>query len=346
MKKKIALALSLLFVLTMLVGCGLENDAKDTSANNDSNVESVKTGLGIITTLDKSREPEEDTDGMAQADSVVAAVTVDSNGKIVKCVIDTVQSKMEFSNEGKVVTDLATTFKTKLELGADYGMGKVSAIGKEWNEQAQALADFVVGKTVEEIKAISVDEQGVPTDADLTSSVTVKINSYVNAIEKAVANAQELGAESSDKLGLSVVTTMNKSRDAETDTDGQAQAYSTYSVITTDADGKISSCVIDASQGTVTFDATGKITADLNSQVKSKVELGADYGMGKVSAIGKEWFEQADAFSKYVIGKTQSDVQNIALEENVATDADLTSSCTMKVNTMINTIVKAIETAK
>jgi hypothetical protein len=90
--------------------------------------------------------------GTAQADSLVAAVTVDAEGKIVKCVIDQAQTKIEFSKEGKIVTPLDTVFVAKKELGADYGMGKASGIGKEWNEQADAFAAYVAGKTVEEIK--------------------------------------------------------------------------------------------------------------------------------------------------------------------------------------------------
>ena len=38
---------------------------------------------------------------------------------------------------------LAPSFPSKNELGGGYGMGKASSIGKEWNEQAAALADYV-----------------------------------------------------------------------------------------------------------------------------------------------------------------------------------------------------------
>ena len=54
-------------------------------------------------------------------------------------------------------------------------MGSISGIGKEWNEQAQSLADYVVGKTIPEVKGISISEEGKPTGADLTASVTMSI---------------------------------------------------------------------------------------------------------------------------------------------------------------------------
>lgn len=73
-------------------------------------------------------------------------------------------------------------------------MGKISSIGREWNEQAQSLADYVVGKTIPEVKGISISEEGKPTGADLTASVTMSIGGYISAIEQAAANASHLGA--------------------------------------------------------------------------------------------------------------------------------------------------------
>jgi hypothetical protein len=192
------------------------------------------------------------------------------------------------------------------------------------------LGRYVIGKTVEEVKGIAVDESGVPTEADLVSSVTIKINPYKEAIEKAVANAKNLGANASDELGLGVITTISKSKDATADAEGLAQAYSTYVAATFDQDGKVTSSIIDASQANVKFDATGKITSDLTEAPLTKVELGEGYGMKKASAIGKEWYEQADAFAAYVVGKTVEEIKGIAVDESGhATEEDLVSSVTV-----------------
>ena len=69
-------------------------------------------------------------------------------------------------------------------------MAKASSIGKEWNEQAAAFAQYVLGKTVDEVKGIAVNEEGVATDADLTASVTVHIAPFVANIEKAAQFAK------------------------------------------------------------------------------------------------------------------------------------------------------------
>ncbi|MFA7549188.1 MAG: hypothetical protein WCZ68_00445 [Sedimentibacter sp.] len=334
MKKLLAILLIVAMSLFAFVACTQDQPVETPKTEEPKTEEplaegAVKTGLAVVSSIEKSKDAGE-KDGAAQTDSVIVAVTIDNEGKIVQTLIDTAQTKIEFSKEGKILPDLNTVFKSKQELKEEYGMIKASTIDKEWYEQANALAEYVEGKTVEEVKGIAVDEAGVTTEADLVSSVTIKINPYKEAIEKAAANAQNLGADASDKLGLGVVTTISKSKDATADNEGLAQAYSTYTVATFDADGKVTSSVIDASQANVNFDAAGKITTDLSVAPITKVELGEDYGMKKASAIGKEWYEQADAFAAYVVGKTVEEIKGIAVDESGhATEEDLVSSVTV-----------------
>lgn len=367
MKKILSLVLSLVLVMSVFTACGSKEEPKEEVATEETGTEEaaeevveepaeeeaaeevatggVKTGLAVITSTAKSADAGEE-DGLAQADSVVVAVTVDEAGVITKCVIDSAQTKINFSNEGKITTDLASVFVAKQELGTDYGMAKASAIGKEWNEQADALAEYVVGKTVDEVKGIAVNEEGAPSDEDLASSVTVGIGGYVDAIEKAVANAVDLGASATDTLGLGIVTTIAKSTDAGEE-DGLAQAYSMYTATTFGADGKITSAVIDGSQTNVNFDAEGKITSDIAGEYKTKNELGADYGMASASGIGKEWNEQAEAYAAYVVGKTIDEVKGIAVDEtSVPTEEDLVGSVTIHTADFITVLEKASANAK
>ena len=362
MKKKIALVLSLALVLTMATACGKKNtntnggETKQEETNQEGTTQEettqeettqagAKTGLAVITSIGSSADATADAEGLAQVDSTIVAVLVGEDGKILDCAIDAAQTKINFSTEGKITTDLATEFKSKQELGTDYGMAKASSIGKEWSEQANAFADYVVGKTVEEVKGIALTE-GVPSDADLTSSVTLHVSDFINGVEKAVNNAKALGANADDKLGLGVATNIAKSTDAGEE-DGVAQAYTNYSVVTTDKDGKITSSIIDASQSDVKFSAAGAITSDLAVAPQTKQELGADYGMAKASSIGKEWFEQADALAQYVVGKTVDEVKGIAVtEEGVPSDADLASSVTIHIGDYTSVIDKAVANAK
>jgi hypothetical protein len=355
MKKILALVLVIVLSAALLAGCSTTTTPSPSPSATPSAAPSatpsasaptasaaagaVKTGLAIITSVAKSTDAG-DKDGLAQADSTIVAVTVGADGKIVSCVIDAAQTKVNFNKSGELTTPVDSMFKTKNELGKDYGMGKASGIGKEWNEQAAAFAAYVVGKTVEEVKGIAVDAEGKATGSDLTASVTVHVTDFIAGIQKAVANAKVDGASAADTLGIGTVTNIAKSVNAG-EKDGLAQIYSTYTALTKDASGKITSCVIDASQANINFDKTGKLTTDIKAPVQTKNELGEAYGMKKASSIGKEWNEQAAAFAQYVTGKTVAEVQGIAISEGKATGADLTASVTIHVTDFQAVIAKA-----
>ena len=72
----------------------------------------------------------------------------------------------------------------KKEIGDDYGMVVASSIGKEWYEQAQALEQWMVGKTVEELS--TADKE------DLKTSCTMGIDEYVEAVKAAAEVAEEV----------------------------------------------------------------------------------------------------------------------------------------------------------
>lgn len=367
MKKQISMLMAAAMVIGTLAGCGAKEQpaetttaaatteattaAETTTAEETTAAETtaaaggLKTGMAIVSSMESSKDAGE-KDGNAQVDSTVAAVVVDADGKIVKCTIDVAQNKMGFTNEGKVV--MKDEFKTKQELKEEYNMKPASAIGKEWYEQAAAMEAYVIGKTADEVKGIAVDEDNKPTDADLTAGCTMAIGDFVAAITEAAENAKELGTQEGDKLGLGVVTVMNEhTKDATADAEGQCEAYSTYVATTTGADGKITASIIDCTQGVVKFDATGKITSDLTTGVKTKRQKGDEYGMRPASAIGKEWFEQAAAMEAFMIGKTADEVAGIAVDEdNKTTDADLAAGCTMSIGDFQECAVKAAANAK
>lgn len=345
MKRKLILLLVLAMVVFAFAACGGDTKAPPNDDTPDvPKGTAVKTGMAVVSSIGKSADVG-DKDGLAQVDSTVVAVTVDENGVITNCVIDHAQTEINFSKEGKLLTPLDTVFPGKQELGEAYGMGKVSSIGKEWNQQATALSNYVIGKTVADVKGIAVTDSGAPADSDLASSVTVSIGGYVSAIEKAVANAKDLGASADDLLGIGLITSIGNSVDAG-ENDGLAQAYSNYAIVTFDSGGSITSCIIDASQTEINFSKDGKIVTDLNASFKTKNELGDAYGMKDSSSIGKEWNEQAAAFADYVVGKKASEVMGIALKEGKAADEDLASSVTLSLGDFMKNIERASKAAK
>ncbi len=364
MKKRLfALMCASAMFATAFVGCGSSEEAETTTQETQTQVETTETteaatpavsnvaaegelltGIGTTVSIDSSADATADAEGVAQVDATIAAVTVDSNGKVAECVIDIAQTKIGISADGKITSDTAAEYPSKRELGDDYGMKAVSTIGKEWYEQADAFAAWAVGKTADEITNMSV-EQGLASDADLAASVSIHVTGFQAAVVEAMNSAVAGGAKAGDKLGLGLTTNIAKSADATSDAEGTAEAYTTISVLTVDGSGVITSSLLDAVQAKVGFDNTGKITADLTQDVKSKNELGEAYGMKAASAIGKEWNEQAASYATWTVGKTLDDVTGLALTEGKVADEDLAASVSVHVTDFNSAIAKAVASA-
>ena len=366
MKRFFATALSLALAASLLAGCSSnlpkgyspfgpqasseggaqqpqENPAPENPVQVPAGAE-LSTGLAVINSVGSSKDAG-DEDGLAQADSNVVAVLVDADGRIVDCKIDGVQAKIPFSKEGKLLVGTDTMFRTKQELKEDYGMKKASGIGREWNEQADALAAYVTGKTLDELRGIAVTEDGHAGDAELASSVTMSVGGWLETVEKAVANAKPMGAKTGDRLGLGIETNMSKSTDAG-DEDGLAQAYSMYTAATFGPDGRITSCILDGSQSNVNFDRTGRITTDLAVAPQTKNELKEAYGMKKASGIGLEWYQQAENYAQYALGKTPAELSGLAVNDHGSpTDAELAASVTIGIGDFNAILQKAAENA-
>lgn len=311
------------------------------AAKEEASGDAVKTGISIVTTLE-GENAGADTDGYSTANISAVAVTVGDDGVIDACTIDGIKATINFSKEGKLV-EVKDSFLSKNELGEAYGMKAASSVGKEWNEQAEALAQYAVGKTVEELKNGAVDETGMAKDADLAASATMYIGSFVDQIEAAVNNAAYLGATKGDKLVVTQYTHSGDSKDAAKEADGLTRAYATIAAITL-KDDTVSSMILDGVKADVNFDTTGIITSDLKAAVPTKNEMGEDYGMKAASSIDKEWNEQAAAFAAYVTGKTMEEVSGIAVtEKGQAADADLVASVTVSIGNFISLVEKAAQ---
>lgn len=323
--------LSLLLCAALLLSCVAFASAE----------EAVKTGLAVITSNAGSKNATADAEGVADSYIKIFAVTVGDDGVIDSCKIDYIQAKIKFNANGEVVTPMGTVFASKIELDDAYGMRKASPIGKEWDEQANAFADYCVGKTIEELKGIAVNESGKATGADLTSSVTIPVTEFVDGIEAAVKAAAHLGAHKGDELKLTSIAKVNKAQNATADADGATQTYGHFAAITKNGD-VITSAIIDAVQANVTFNAKGEITSDVNAPVITKLNLLDGYGMRKASPIGKEWFEQSQGFCAWITGKTMAEAIAVAVnEKGYPTEADVITSCTMNINDMIIVLKKA-----
>ena len=356
MKKKFMLVVTAVLLMALLAGCAGtvvvvgdctcpaegHNAANTTTAPNVGDGETaLKTGLAVFTKISDSVSATAEKYGAAAYDITIAAVTVDADGVIRSCKVDSVPATVNFDAAGQIVTDLNTVIDTKNEKGENYGMVAYGKAVAEWDEQVAALCSFAVGKTVEELKSGAVSESGyAPEGTDLASSATIYLGGYVSAIEAAVNNAQYLGAVDGDSMTLVTLNSIASSVSATAEKAGTAQLDANIAVVTI-KEGVITSCIIDAVQGKISFDTTGAITTDLTAAVQTKNELGENYGMKAWGKATYEWNEQAASFAAYVTGKTADEVAGIAVTEGKPADADLAASVTISIGDFQGLIAKA-----
>lgn len=324
MKKILAVGLASVLAVSF-AACSKPSD--DNNATDSKDAAAAKTGLAVISEIKDDEYNKSET--ALEIDSVAAAVLVDADGKIIDVKIDEAQTKPDLTVNDGNVDDL----RTKLEKKDDYGMKGVSPIGKEWYEQAAAFETWAKGKTADEVKA-GVGADGYATDADLKAGCTIVATGFAEVVAKAVAAAEDCGASSTDTLKLSVAT--EKYYESN---ETNLQYDSNYAAVTLNADGKITSCLIDASQAKCTI-ADGKFTVEKGAFITKK-ELKEDYNMKMASPIGKEWYEQAAAFETWAKGKTAAEIKAGVGEDKAPSDADLKAGCTIVVSSIAENVAKA-----
>ena len=347
MKKKTAILLILALVAGIFSGCAgttvVINNCTCPGDHNGTPIipvapGAVKTGLAIVASAAKSENA-----AKAEYDVTLAAVLVNDSGVILDCILDSIGAKVEFDATGTITSDLTAQIATKNELGDSYGMVTYGGAKYEWYQQAQALADFAVGKTVEELKNGAIDESGkAPQGSDLASTATIYLGGYVSAIEEAVKNAQHLGAQSGDTLKLASISSIGSSASATAEKAGTAQLDCDVTALT-EKGGKITSCYIDSLQAKVSFDTAGTIATDLTAPMQTKNQLGEKYGMVAWGGAKHEWCDQAAAFCKYVTGKTAAEVAGIAVTEGKPSDADLSATVTIAIGGFQALVAKAMQ---
>jgi hypothetical protein len=187
MKKVKVLSVVSVLLLSFVLLAGCSNSEQKTTQG------TVKTGLGQSISIQNSKDATADADGVAQVDATIAAVSVDDAGKIVSVKIDQIQTPVSFSKAGAITADKTAELKTKVEKGEEYGMKKASSIGKEWYEEIAALEAWMVGKTIDEVKAMKTKESDgkiLTDEPDLTSSVTISVGEFIEVVEEAITNAK------------------------------------------------------------------------------------------------------------------------------------------------------------
>ncbi|MBQ8622921.1 MAG: hypothetical protein IJ424_00860 [Oscillospiraceae bacterium] len=341
MKKLLSIVLAVVMTAVLFAGCGA--------------AKTVKFGVGVYSYYEAGTNATEEAEGTGEVVSTAAAVMLDADGKIVKCVIDTVDYTAHWTLAGEDITyENDEDIKTKYELGTNYGMAAygndVNGDGKvlEWNEQIDAFCSVVEGKTIDEVKALVVDGyQG--NEEVMNAGCTIGIADYVKALEKAVANVQDSGATANDTLKLAFVST-DEGKGATEEADGSVELEVTIVGAAVNADGKVSAMVTDAVQAAFGFNTVGAATYDAAAEIKTKLEKGDSYNMAAygtdLNGDGKvlEWYDQAAAFNAECLGKTASEISALVVD-GYGVESLQTAGCTIGISDMVKAAVKAATVA-
>ena len=200
MKKLLAMILCLVMVLA-LAACnnGTPNNGDNSNGSENGgtpaapspNGATTRIGLGMA--VDSAVSPaEDDDDGRAEAKVTTCALLLDQEGKILSVKFDCTEAIATYNKAGAVTWP--DTYKSKKELGYDYGLKNYSSIGKEWFEQVNALEDYCTGKTVSDVSSMQLKEEdgrkGVPAAAELTSTCTISCDQFIEALKKAEMSAK------------------------------------------------------------------------------------------------------------------------------------------------------------
>ena len=150
-------------------------------------------------------------------------------------------------------------------------------------------------------------------------------------------NSSSASGTAAYRTGLGVLT--------ETSDDGNSGKVELIAAaVTLDENGRLADVQFDELESVVTADGTGAVT--LPTDDRTKRQKGDDYPLAAVSSLKKGWTEQADAFAKHLTGRTPEEVKAIQTDaDGKATDADLLSGCTIRVDQYRDAVAKACTNA-
>lgn len=318
--KKWSIFLCCICLLVSLTACGEKPD----DSQNSTAPASRSLGVGCVATRVM--------DGLKKMKikATAAAVVLDADGLIADCRIDEVMFDVAL-NGGKPqdVADL----RTKGERGSDYavtsedtgGSGELTA---SWREQVQAFCTFVKGKTPGAVSGIAATD-GKSTEI---AGCDLIITDFIEAVRRASDAAEK---QKDGKGALHLAMTASK---MEQTSDDALEYDVELGAVTVDGNNTVTGCFADTLQVKMSIQA-GVFTT-VSGAVETKRAMGDAYGLKKASGIGKEWYEQAQAFDAYAVGKTATQLSGLTLDSDGKTDA--ISGCTVGISGMLKNTVKAI----
>ncbi|WP_312107086.1 FMN-binding protein [Lachnoclostridium sp.] len=176
--------------------------------------------------------------------------------------------------------------------------------GATWNEQAQALAQYVIAN--QGTAGLTLDESG---KTDVVATVSISINEFVDQVEEALRQAAGVKEEVKLNDGIFEIVAPEANN-----------GYVSKLTLTV-AGGKVTDVVWDCE--------------DANGKLKSILSQNGEYVM---TEKGATWYEQAQLLAKYVI--EHQGTAGLTLDENGKTDVIATVS--IDISEFVNQVEQAL----
>lgn len=312
-----------LVLLFSLAACGKKD--KNPTPSGPANGDGRSLGLGSVNTL--AVEGNEKT----YVKTTVAAVVLDKDGKITECKLDEAEFPVELKSGAlQVAVDLLTKGETEDYTLTDRDLGAGNTSRNSWDDQVEAFCDYVEGMTGAQVSAIAATDG----KSEVIEGCDLIITDFIQAVHEATRNAKAKNIGAGDELELAV--TVAKSGES---TDAKPQFDIDMAAVTLGGDDRITACLTDTAQAKLTVE--NSLFSHAAGKMDTKRGKGDAYGMKQASSIKKEWYEQADAFDAYAVGKTAAELSKLSVGDDGKTDA--ISGCTMAISGMRKNVVKAAD---
>lgn len=301
--------------LTACSACGGE----PTPPTSDGGATAVarKLGMGSVSTVSV------DSTERADVKVTVAALVLDADGKIADCAVD------ELSFTVALEKGLPKPVEQLLSM-LDMEEADTPETGRPWHEQAEAFCDYARGKTPAQITGLATTDG----KSEEIAGCDLILTDIIQAVDRAAKEAKPRSVGAGDDLELALTA-----KRADGATDEKPQYDVEMAAVTVGTGDRITGCVTDTLQAKLTV-AEG-VFSTLTGGLKTKRQQGDGYGMKAASGIGREWYEQADAFDTFVVGKTAEELAATKLNSEGKTDA--VTGCTVVVSGMLKNAVKAAD---
>ncbi len=136
---------------------------------------------------------------------------------------------------------------------------------------------------------------------------------------------------------------ITENKDSVEGGDGKSKTEVIVATVLLD-NGKIVDCAIDSLDVEAKFNQKGE-AYDLG-ELKSKYQLGDQYGMKKYGNSKGEWYEEVNGFIEVIKGKTLTDVKALVTTDKKGSDEVIKAGCTIKIDGLVMAVEKAANNAK